>query len=169
MNIPEENKAMQLVCCELHNKHLHGFTEESDISVVNHYLVIHSVMCATSLDIQEMHKISKFHNKKYSKIFNLSDKPHDVIQNYSNIVLNKKYIQPNIAQCIYLKGGECVAILKTHWIRLIQRNWKRVFKERQNIQRLRAHPTQIRYREAHISWSKCCLNIPTLRGLLGGL
>jgi hypothetical protein len=27
-------------------------------------------------------------------------------------------------------GGECVAVIKTFWLRLLQRKWKRIFAER---------------------------------------
>ena len=43
-----------------------------------------------------------------------------------------------IAQTIVLEpGGECVAIIKTFWIRLLQRRWKRIFADRrQRLARL---------------------------------
>jgi hypothetical protein len=42
-----------------------------------------------------------------------------------------KFPTIEIAQPVVLEpGGECVAIIKTFWIRLIQRRWKRVFAER---------------------------------------
>lgn len=37
----------------------------------------------------------------------------------------------NIGKCIYLPTGECIAIIKTIWIKLIQRTWKNVLKKRQ--------------------------------------
>lgn len=43
-----------------------------------------------------------------------------------------------IAQTVTMEpGGECVAIIKTFWIRLVQRRWKRIFAERrQRLARL---------------------------------
>ena len=49
------------------------------------------------------------------------------IRNYNDI--NKNILNIQIAEKIILKGGECVAILKTFWIRIIQRTWKRVFRK----------------------------------------
>ena len=66
-------------------------------------------------------------------------------------------------------GDERVAILKTHWIRLIQRNWRRVYLERERVCRLRCNPRQLQHRETTGSWAKDCLHVPTLHGLLSGI
>jgi hypothetical protein len=71
-----------------------------------------------------------------------------------------------IAECIYLPSGHCIAILKTFWLRLIQRVWKRVFSERKMCRERRAHPTAIRYREIYGKWPKDCCILPGLVGML---
>jgi hypothetical protein len=44
-----------------------------------------------------------------------------------------KFPTIEIAQPVVLEpGGECVAIIKTFWIRLVQRRWKRIFAERRH-------------------------------------
>ena len=53
-------------------------------------------------------------------------KKHPIISNYYNIA--KKGLQIDISQNIILSGGEKVAIIKTMWIRIIQRTWKRVYR-----------------------------------------
>ena len=60
---------------------------------------------------------------------------HSVIRNYHNIIKSFYYIQPHIVECVYLlnPGGECVAILKTFWLKIVQRTWKRVYKERMRL------------------------------------
>jgi hypothetical protein len=41
------------------------------------------------------------------------------------------YPMLEIVQPIVLEpGGECVAVIKTFWLRLLQRKWKRIFAER---------------------------------------
>jgi len=32
---------------------------------------------------------------------------------------------------VYMQDGCCTAVLKTHWIRLIQRTWRKIYKQRQ--------------------------------------
>jgi len=53
---------------------------------------------------------------------------------------------------------ECVAtcIIKTHYIRLIQRKWKRLYKE---MMSRRISPSSIRYREIHGRWATNCLRV----------
>ena len=52
---------------------------------------------------------------------------HPYIRNYNHI--NKNILSIQIAKNIILKGGESVAILKTFWIKIIQRTWKKVFRK----------------------------------------
>ena len=91
---------------------------------------------------------------------------HSVIRNYHNIVKSFYYIQPHIVECVYLPspGGECVAILKTFWLKIIQRTWKRVYKERM---RLLCSVPMLRLREITsrgFVYEK--IHIPGLRGML---
>jgi hypothetical protein len=58
---------------------------------------------------------------------------HKIVRNYINIVTKDNYITPQIGQRIYLSGHECVAIIKTVWLRIVQRCWRRVYKTRMQI------------------------------------
>jgi len=94
---------------------------------------------------------------------------HTVIRNYHNIIKSFYYIQPHIVECVYLPapGSECVAILKTFWLKIVQRTWKRVYKQR--MQLLCSVP-MMRLREIRsgaIVYEK--IHIPGLRGMLNGL
>ena len=61
--------------------------------------------------------------------------PHSYIRNYKNIINNSNinYIKPEIAECITLESGVNVSIIKTIWLRLIQRKWKRIYCEQQEF------------------------------------
>jgi hypothetical protein len=94
---------------------------------------------------------------------------HSVIRNYHNIVKSFYYIQPHIVECVYLPapGRECVAILKTFWLKIVQRTWKRVYKQR--MQLLCSVP-MMRLREIKTGgfvYEK--IHIPGLKGMLNGL
>jgi hypothetical protein len=79
------------------------------------------------------------------------------------------FIGPEIAECIYLETQECVAILKTFWIKLIQRTWKNIFKKRNDTIKKRCHPNSLRIREITGKWPKECLYYPELKGMLYSL
>jgi len=94
---------------------------------------------------------------------------HPLLRNYFNIVKSFYYIQPHIVECVYLPapGGECVAILKTFWLKIVQRTWKRIYKQRMTL--LCSVP-MMRMREIRSGgfvFEK--IHIPGLRGMLNGL
>ena len=172
----------QIVLCELHNPAIHGFDENSDPEVPGHYL-IHSKYdsLVTNYDSDNsdyldeedeyecdiydvMHEFKRhiWHNIVSSRQFS----SHPFIRNYKAIVSNENYIKPEIAECLYLSGDECVAILKTFWLRLVQRAWKRVFAERKQVYARRMRPDSLRHRETMGKWPSSCNRLPGLHGML---
>lgn len=93
-----------------------------------------------------------------------------------NIInLNLVEIPPNviykldIAECIYLPSYHCISIIKTIWLKLIQRNWKRIVKERKLCILRRCNLNVINHREVFGKWPNDCLHYPSLRGMLFNL
>ena len=143
-----------IVLCDLYNEKLHG----GDKKLNSQYMVIGAFK---NFDIHYLNRMSRFYNRSYvSKIDKIT--PHSCIRNYKEIVTRSNYVKPEIAQTILLSGGEQVCILKTFWIRLIQRTWKRVFQERHQIIRMRSNPRYILNRQL----GKRSRGITSLRGML---
>ena len=159
MNMPD--KKYCLVLCELHNKKIHGFDSMSDPDIRGHYMVISKFHLD---DINDMNEMAELYNDSY--IDDASLQNHSIFRNYPDIISNPKYIQPHIAECIYLRGEECIAIIKTVWIRLIQRTWKRVFAERRRVWKMRANTSRLIHKEVNGSWPKECAYLPSLYGML---
>jgi len=102
--------------------------------------------------------------EEYNYVYNVN---HEFYRNYKNIIRRQDYIKPEIAQCIYLETNECVAILKTFWLKIVQRRWKRVYKQRMDL--LCSVP-MMRLREIRSGafvYEK--IHVPGLRGMLNGL
>ena len=175
---------MDLVICEIFNKKIHGFDDNNDPTVVGHYMVSHNFTTVSSdleddtdleddLDTDEYTKsvfsdtkfMLKMYKSKYNQLNN-SMKTHSIIRNYKQIVAQQNYIQLHIAKVIYLSGSECVAILKTFWIKIIQRTWKKIYIKRCTVIALRKLPISLFYRETYGKWSDNCLYLPSLQGLL---
>ena len=96
------SRRYKIVICELFDSNIYGIDENSDKNIEKHYIVIHSY---------------RYYNPKViKKDINFYSKQLD------------KILQPEIAECIILSGEETIAILKTFWIKIIQRKWKKVFK-----------------------------------------
>ena len=181
------NKRFQIVLCEIHNPNYHGICAKSDNQIANHFLVYsrYEYIDFTTM-INEMDNYtdseSDSDNDDSCNIFDdiysfqmhierdiiphNAYTEHPFIRNYEAIISNDNYIKPEIAEVMYLSGNECIAILKTFWIRIIQRTWKRVYKERQNIILIRRNPMSLKYRERNGRWANNCCNLPGLHGML---
>jgi hypothetical protein len=83
-----------------------------------------------------------------------------------HIIKQPDYIKPEIAECIYLPSGECIAIKKTFWLSIIQRTWKNIYKKRLTILNERSTPQELYYWRIHGKWSS---SLPSLRGMLARL
>jgi len=82
--------------------------------------------------------------------------PHPSLRNYHQIIAQPDYVKLHIAQWFDLPGsGTRVCVLKTFWLSIIQRAWRRVFRAR------RVGLAALRRRELGFP-----LRLPGLRGLL---
>jgi hypothetical protein len=106
----------------------------------------------------------------YSNSFNsLYYENHPTIRNYHNIIKSPNYIKPEIGQYIILPTQEAIAILKTFWLRIIQKKWKKVFQERKNIIKKRCNLLNLSTRELSKNLITLYKNLPGLKGMLSEL
>jgi hypothetical protein len=125
---------------------------------------------------EENTKLIDLYRYKYSVLFrstSFMNNDHCLIRNYHNIIKSFYYIQPHIVECIYLPepGSECVAILKTFWLKIVQRVWKKIYKQRMDL--LKSVP-MLRMREIVgvncNGYNNCFrydkIHIPGIRGML---
>ena len=158
----DENSATKynIVLCELYNSKLHGKTNNNDVN--NNYLLINRIK---KLDMKFINSFTKALNKDYierqQQII-----PHKFIKNYENIITRPNYIKPEIGETITLQSGHIVCIIKTLWIKLIQRAWKRIFEKRKQIIKMRCQVRSLKYREITGYWPENCRYFPSLQGLL---
>ena len=156
---------MELAICEIFNPHMHGQNDDSSPGITSHFLV-HS-----AIDLEEFYDLSftdiirmlrdGYH--AYLAVWGDRMEHHPIVRNYENIIRGNSYIKLDIVVLDELEGYEAVGYMKTHWIRLIQRRWKTVFKERKRIIQARARPSSMRYRETHGCWPKGLGTLPAFR------
>jgi hypothetical protein len=187
-----------LMLCELHYPGRHGKTDDSDPNIETHYLVYDRFDPITGIsycylddfeeidtddeydsddDMEERITVNinnemMFLKEMYSNPANFNPHyfgTHPTIRNYHNIISNKNYIKPEIGEYIILPTQESVAILKTFWLRIIQKKWKKVFQERKNVIRQRCNFSNLSIREILGKWPESCFNLPGLRGLLSDI
>jgi len=190
MNNEAMNKKHYLMLCELHYPGRHGKTEDSDPNIETHYLVydrFDSISWISYSHLEEydtdydtdsedeynnntfirMKDEMKWLREHYSNQFdNLYSENHPTIRNYHNIIKHPNYIKPEIGQYIILPTQEAIAILKTFWLRIIQKKWKKVFQERKNIIKKRCNLLNLSTRELR---RNLYTNVPGLRGMLSEL
>jgi hypothetical protein len=145
-----------IVLCDIYNDKLHGVNRDL---LHNQYMVI---AIFKYLDVAYLNRMAGYYNRAYVDKVNLIT-PHSCIRNYRNIISSHNYVKPEIAHCFLLAGGEQVCILKTIWIRLIQRAWKRVYRERFGAIRMRSNPRSLIHRQLTRGWNN---RLTSLRGML---
>lgn len=188
MMLNNNDNKFQIVLCELHNPYIHGIDENSDKFIAGHYLV-HSRYTRIIFnnnnfeeDSEDEEENDGENDEEEDNIYKIISwlkihiyrniirvdmyNHHPFIRNYKTIISNENYINPEIALVVYLSGGECVAILKTFWLRIIQRTWKRIYKTQMEVRLLRSNPSSLRYRENTGKWPKNCWDYPLLQGML---
>lgn len=103
---------------------------------------------------------------RYKELYNYN---HPVIRNYQNIISKPNYIKQEIGEYIILPTQEAITILKTFWIRIIQKKWKKVFKQKQQVFKERCKIQNINSRRILGYWPSYCNRLPGLKGMLSGL
>ena len=137
----------ELSYIELYNTSRHGdlrdLTEKKQNDIQNNYLLMHSI------------KPEKFlqHSKKVMKLI---DKTKDY---YCKVIHqhNPDYVfQDNHASLDIIKRVNndeyTFAIIKTFWLKLVQRRWKKIYQNKQHIMKNMQKIDNVRYREIHGKW-----------------
>ena len=125
LNYGEKSKTKyNIVLCEHYNGRIHGQMDHLE----DQFLVI---SCFKKYDYNYISEMAEFYNDNYFNRVNQVT-PHAFIRNYKSIITNENYIQPEIAECHYLPGGECVCIKKTFWLRILQRKLKNWYKKKRD-------------------------------------
>ena len=183
------NNKWYLMICELHNPVIHGKTNTSDPHIETHYIVYNKFDPSTKFSLDYIEEDDYDHDDYdqdfttiYDEINFLKDiyanpsnyinsysTNHPTIRNYHAIVSSPNYIKPEIGEYIILPTQEAVAILKTFWLRIIQKKWKNVFKERKYIMKMRCNFSNLKIREICKTFPKSCLHLPGLKGMLSDL
>jgi hypothetical protein len=153
----------ELALCELYNPRIHGIPDKNkkETPVLNYYLLLLSFSQPWKKGTwNEVEACTKLHRHKY-KEFDFLDDVNTIFRNYHHMTLPKNIysvVSTHIVERIQI-GEYVVAVIKTFWIRWIQRVWKRVFRERLAIVKSLGYLAS-REKDGKIT------NLPSLRGML---
>jgi len=181
----QRNK-FNLVVCEMFNRNIHGYCRDSDKCVQGHYLCMHISRHRSIFDDCDYYSEDEDYNDLFAHlnadeghvcdIVDLQSayyinytrhitRKHNIIRNYHKIISQRNYIQPHIGQVLYLSSGECVAIIKTVWLKLVQRCWRRVYNEKKRVINRRKQLDSLKFREVHGKWPNDCNYLPSIYGM----
>lgn len=170
--------------CELHCIGIHGKTIDSDPNIDTHYIVYDRFDSITGQSFNnlendeyddeydddngdtDLNNECNFMKNHYLSLYRFTRISHPVIKNYRYIISQPNYIKPEIGEYIILPTQEAIAILKTFWLRIIQRKWKKIILERKRIINMRKSPIALFTREITGNWPSTCRHLPLLRGML---
>jgi hypothetical protein len=143
--------------CELYNRRIHGPAPNEILTnylITNRYKYLHMEYILDDCD---------FINNEYRCLNTYS---HDIYPNYNYIVLMQNYVKPEIIECKLIYTGHYTAIIKTFWIKIIQRFWKNICENRKNACNNRKNIYAIQYFQRNGKWPTNCYSIGGLRGML---
>jgi hypothetical protein len=72
----------------------------------------------------------------------------------------------HIMKLCILEDETYSVVLKTHWLRLVQRHWKKTYNKRRQVIKGRRNLANLRHREIYGRWPNGLNNLPGLHGLM---
>jgi len=165
---PEEQSKTKynLINYEIYNPYIHG---KANSLLYTQLLVCDRYKYSNANNIENIiYEGVTINNIVSETILSMPKCEHPFIRNFINIAL-KTAGKLEIAECIYLQDEVMVAILKTFWLKIIQRKWRNIFEERTKIKKLRMRIASVIYREINGFWPNECKYMPGLRGMLSDL
>lgn len=167
---------LQLALVELYNPYRHGFhmTKENN-NVYGHHIINYSIDINEFYnDTKDIYSDLKFAYENSIEFMNRIRSETDVrivkhptVRNYENIVKNTKQYELQLIQPITISVGDkdsdkySAAIIKTHWVRIIQRRWRNIREKR--IANMKNNDN-LKYRETTGEFPRECI-IPFRLGI----
>lgn len=142
--LEESSTKYSIVLCERYDETLHGPASEN---VYSHYLTYTRFK---NLNMKIINEFKEEADNHYRVYYPTGDHA----------------MRLEIAEVIYLPTDQCVSIIKTFWLKIIQKKWKKIFKERKECILKRKAYDAFKYREIYGTWPIHCLHYPGLKGLL---
>lgn len=155
------NSKFKLAIVNLWNGHIHGFIPENEIpneeQLSKYFINDSSINRDEFFDKDNYRYIGRYikmMNKQISYKIDLNEFGEYYSSIFNNLV-KQKIIGLQIIEPIRF-GLYDLAVIKTHWIRLIQRRWREIRKKRFQAKK---NLFNLRHREIYGKYPDCC-NIP---------
>jgi len=130
----------QLAICELYHPYFHGDLNDEDNTLKNY--IYNSYLCTYAIEKEYLYDQTLYGTPWLMSRTRFCP-THPSIRNY-NILKEYKL---EIVQMIYLNTGHQLCIPKTFWLKIIQRKYKKYYKELQTRILLAKHPKALLRRQ----------------------
>ena len=169
--ISENDDSVPKYClglCILWSKDIHGHNNSSSTGIETHWLLHEEIMLDEFYE-QDLDWIENYRQNIEGYLSMMSQNlsmHHPLLRNYTDIV--SRPLNPKIDIIIkeYLPGQEAVAYIKTFWLRLIQKRWKKIYHNRKFIIRNRCNIENLRYRQIHGKWPRGLNHLPSISQII---
>ena len=132
----------ELAVCELMHPSIHGnCTGQS-----GHYLLFWFISPDEFLSNEHQTTLDSMKNYYWNRT---ESPPHPSVRNYWNMMAKKRFYTLNVVDEAELCTGVKTAILKTFWLRIFQRKWRNIYKDKQLARR---KMKDLSYRRVHGKW-----------------
>jgi hypothetical protein len=158
---PRKLAPYQLAICEVFHPVFHGQDANSTPGIHTQFLVYTTMGLADFYSddyLYEVRNLQRYHNATLQLLNGSAE--HPSIRNYQ--VVYNKYMRLEIVQADVLNGNEEVAYLKTFWLRLVQRRWKKIYQARKEILQKRSRINALMERQRTGQWPIGLRTLPTL-------
>lgn len=146
-----DNNKYELGICELFHKKIHGFDSNSSKSINGNFIVNSTYELSEFYNNEYKNDLDNIRSEFYHNYSNANFK-HSLIRNFNTIIRKENYYKLDIIEIKILEGGEQIGIIKTFWLKLVQRKWKNIYNKRQQIIKKRKHPYALINRQYYGKW-----------------
>ena len=115
----------ELAVCEMIHPKIHGNDE-----YMGHYMISWFISLDDFAKTEEYQTTLQLMQDFYWK--RETSPPHPFLRAFWNIVANKKYYQLQIVEGRETLDGQQTAIIKTFWLRIFQRKWRNICRDRKH-------------------------------------
>lgn len=140
--------------CDLYHPVLHGAINIDEEDVLSRFLYI------TDIDLQSSEQMVVQRIWNLQRCINdnggVDTLNHPIIRNYHRYAFHNYNVEPQIIEIFDGPHDYTTAIIKTHFLRLLQRKWKKIYAERKRVIALRKHPKSIQFLRLHGRWPANC-------------
>ena len=122
---------MQLGLCEIYHPHFHGQNEDIALLYTSFiYMQPISIEEFYHLDYQDTLCQWERSMDQSMRGYHENELKHPHIRNYLTLVKNNIYRKPQIVSKFELDSGHTLCIIKTLWLKILQRKWKKYYQAR---------------------------------------